>query len=275
MTPQTPGATVPHDATEIPAESPIEIPVESGVDATLHTKQTTIPWERMRNRPLTMREKGLIRWFYSGLYHEQMDYTSADLLHKTIAQFRYRITEAVFGELGKTLDAGCAAGVELEEFREQGVDCWGFDLTPDLHDIVRPGLKPYVRIGGLDTIPYSAADGFETLISFDVFEHVPIDALMEFPAELLRLGIRKMSVIISADPSPGHITIQDTAFYVDLLAQAGFRLMTEFTEALDQVPVPCAWAPNKDGVLSAPYRMTGRPRNGWNQVPGHLFFVRE
>ena len=98
---------------------------------------------------------------------------------------------------------------------------------------------------------------------------------MEFPAELLRLGIRRMTVIISADLSPGHITIQNTDFYVRLLEQAGFRLMTEFTETLDKVPVPREWDSRQENVMYYPYARTGVPRNGWNQVPGHLFFVRD
>jgi hypothetical protein len=42
--------------------------------------------------------------------------------------------------------------------------------------------------------------------------------------------------------------------------------------ALDEVPAPIDW--RDAAVVWADYRLSGEPRNGWNQVPGHLFFKR-
>ena len=85
-----------------------------------------------------------------------------------------------------------------------------------------------------------------------------------------------MACIVSADTiGVGHITIQNTEFYTALFARAGFRLRTELTDRLREVPVPWAMHPEKEEIVWALYEGTGQPRNGWNRVPGHLFFIRE
>lgn len=233
-------------------------------------------WDLMRNRPLTKREKDLVREFYSSNFQDGWSYNQRHPWHRAIARFRHAVLKTVFKQPGKVLDAGCASGEIISEFRAAGTDCWGFDLCPDLHETVYPEARPYVRIGPVDAIPFSASDEFETLVSYDVFEHVPIDALERMPAELVRLGIRQMACIISADTiGAGHITIQDLAYYEDLFGAYGFRVMHELTEHLNRVPAPVAWNEAQQAVIWAEYYRSGKPRNGWNAVPGHLFLVRD
>ena len=91
----------------------------------------------------------------------------------------------------------------------------------------------------------------------------------------MRLDIRQVACIISNDTlSAGHITIENLQFYETLLGSAGFRLMREVTEHLEPVPAPVAYSSDLEQVIWALYSASGDPRNGWNQVPGHLFFVR-
>ncbi len=233
----------------------------------------SILWDALRNRPLTLPEKQKLREFYRGDYHQSCDYTSHHPWHLAIAAFRAQLAQAVFPDLGKVLDAGCAGGEEVFELRRRGIDAWGFDLCPDLHDIAYADVREYVRMGRFDFIPFAADDAFKTMVSYDVMEHVPIDSLQRFPAELQRLGISQVSCIISNDTlTEGHITIQDTDYYIDLFASAGYRLITEVTESLQDMLVPCAWNEQKQEPVYAPYTASGNPKNGWNQVPGHLFF---
>jgi hypothetical protein len=234
-----------------------------------------IPWDRLRNRPLTLREKAVVREFYAGGYQVQANYNERHPWHAEIARFRYLIAKTVFPDLGKTLDGGCASGEVVAAFREQGVDCWGFDLCPDLHDVAYPEVKPYVRMGRMDAMPYSHADGFKTFVSYDVIEHVPLDCLEKMPDELARLGVTQIACVISKDTlSEGHITIQDRAFYERLFGRAGFRVLHELTEALNPVPTPGFFDHARGQVIWTEYGNTGDPRNAWNDVPGHLFLRR-
>ena len=242
---------------------------------TIASANTACAWEALRNRALTLAEKQQVREFYNGNYHHRSEYTSRQPWHLAIAEHRVKLTQAMFPDLGRVLDAGCAAGEEVLEFRRQGVEAFGFDICPDLHDVAYPEVREFLRMGRMDHMPYSPADGFKTLVSFDVMEHVPIDSLQRMPEELVRLGITQVSCIISNDTiSEGHITIQDTAYYVDLFRRSGFRLLTELTAALNQVLVPASWNEAAQRPTYVSYTESGKPRNGWNQVPGHLFFER-
>jgi hypothetical protein len=228
----------------------------------------------MRNRPLTLPEKQAVREFYNGSYPASSNYVARHPWNEMIAQYRVDLTRAVFRDLGKVLDAGCAGGGEVAAFRRNDIDAWGFDICPDLHDIAYPEVRDFVRMGRLDYIPFSREDGFRTLVSHDVIEHIPIDCLERFPFEISRLGITQMALIISKDTvSPGHITIQDKSYYVHLFAQAGFRLMSELDPLLAPVMAPVAWNHQQNTPIIAPYTRSGSPRNGWNEVPGHLFFT--
>jgi hypothetical protein len=234
-----------------------------------------LPWAAMRNRPLTLAEKQAVREFYSAAYAVEQNYVDRHPWHRVIAEYRVAVASAVFPELGKVLDAGCAGGDELLAFRAEGVEAFGFDVNPDLHDTVYPQARAWVRMGRFDYVPFSRADGFRTLVSYDVLEHVPVDELERFPAELERLGVTQLALIVSKETeSDGHVTIQDTDWWVALLARAGFRLRAGAAEALDDLPAPAGWDAAAQRVLWARYNATGTPRNGWNQVPGHLFFQR-
>lgn len=236
----------------------------------------TLTWETMRNRPLSRGEKRAVREFYAGSYPEQSNYVARHPWNEMIAEYRVQLTRAVFPHLGKVLDAGCAGGAEVAAFRRAGVEAFGFDICPDLHDVAYPEVRDYVRMGRMDYIPYSQSDGFTTLVSHDVIEHVPIDHLERFPDELRRLGIRQLALVISKDTlSAGHITIQDTEYYLELFSRAGFRLLRELDPALRNVEAPIAWNHTTNEPVIAPYAGSGRPKNGWNVVPGHLFFAND
>ena len=235
-----------------------------------------IPWPELRNRPLTQRERAIVREYYNARYPISSDYTAHHPWHVAIAQFRVGLAQAVFGDLGRTIDLGCSAGEVVAAARSRGVDAWGFDLCPDLADVAYPEVREFVRVGRFDHMPFSGSAGFRTAVSYDVFEHVPIDELERMPDELLRLGIKQIACIISKDTiTPEHITIQDTGYYVELLGRAGFRMMTELDAQLAECPVPAGWDEARQQPVWRHYTDTGAPRNGWNQVPGHLFFVRD
>ncbi len=235
-----------------------------------------IPWEQLRNRPLSRREKTALRQFYAGHYAEDSAYTDSHPWHRERCHWRLRVAEAVLGDLGKTLDAGCSAGELIRVAKERDLDAYGFDICPDLHEVAYAEVHDRVRIGSLGRIPYSRADGFRTLVSYDVIEHCPVDELARFPSELRRLGIEQVACIISTDTiSEGHITIQDTEWYRRLFASAGYRILDEFNDVLAQTPAPCGWNSATEEAIWGLYAESGKPKNGWNQAPGYLFLRYE
>ena len=109
---------------------------------------TPIPsWDALRNRPLTLAEKKQVREFYNGSYHQRSNYMEHGPWHVAIAEYRVKLTRAVFPDLGNVLDAGCAAGEEVLAFRSQGIPTFGFDICPDLHDIAYPEAREFLRMG--------------------------------------------------------------------------------------------------------------------------------
>jgi SAM-dependent methyltransferase len=239
------------------------------------TATSSIDWDRLRNRALSLEEKRQLRDFYGSSYPEKSNYICDHPLQSAISMFRAQLMQTIFPDHGRVLDMGCAGGNDVRTLRDLGVDAWGFDICPDLHDICYPRVRPFLRMGRPDQIPFSAQDGFRTLISYDVLEHVPIDMLEYLPSELRRLDIQHIDCVIAKDTiSEGHITIQETEWWVELFAQAGFRLREEVYDALRELPVPLGWHPDQEGVIYGKYPGTGRPPNDWNAVPGHLFFTR-
>lgn len=119
----------------------------------------------------------MLREFYDASYQRACDYDARHPWHRMSADFRCKVARAAVPDTGRVLDAGCASGEIVSAWRRLGVDAYGFDLCPDLHDTVYAEARPYVRMGRFDAIPYGPDDGFRTLVSYDVFEHVPIDQL--------------------------------------------------------------------------------------------------
>ena len=179
-----------------------------------NAKRSGIDWSALRNRPLDLVEKQRVREFYAATYVQGEVYGQRHRLHVELGRYRARMMQAVFPDHGKVLDLGCSTGGDVVEFRGMGIDTWGFDLCPDLPDIALPEARPFLRMGRVDHIPFGAADGFRTGVCYDVLEHVPVNDLDGFPAELDRLGIRNLAMVIAADTiSPGHITIQSTEWW--------------------------------------------------------------
>lgn len=194
-------------------------------------------------------------------------------LARTLAQFRHTLLQAVFGDLGRVVDAGCGTGLTVAEFRRLGTDCLGFDECCSLDGQVPVEMRPHLRTGGFDAMPYSRADRIKTMIAFDSIGNTSIDCLAQLPDELRRLGVRQFALSVVPDPlAERRPTLQSRAFYQQLLAQAGLRLMHDWTPMLARVRVPTAWNEVTQRVEWTELRRTGYPANAWNSVPGYLFF---
>ncbi len=234
-----------------------------------------IDWPGLRNRPMSREERRAVREFYSSNYHDRSHYTIEDPYHELVHRRRAELLLAVFPNPGKTLDAGCSAGGTVQALRRLEVDAWGFDACPDLPDMAYEDVRDVLRVGEFDSVPFSRLDGFKTLVSYDVFEHVAIDIIECFPQKARELGIENICCIIANDTlTKEHVTIQETAWYRERFLAAGYRLMDEITEDLRSILWPTPSAKVGSQYLQYPYEWAGEPKNGWNEVPGMLFFTR-
>ncbi len=89
----------------------------------------------------------------------------------------------------RVLEIGTGAGVLLHALRERGVDAEGVEVREDLIEEARRwfGSLPIRQVSGT-TLPY-AAESFDAVVSFDVFEHIrDSDAHLAEVRRVLRPG---------------------------------------------------------------------------------------
>lgn len=154
--------------------------------------------------------------FYPGDYHVKSGYTDSQP-NRIEAEFKAAIADMVVRTLRpkKVLDAGCAAGLLVREFHRRGVEAHGFDHCPDLARIAIPEVAGNLRRGGVTAIPYGPADGFDTLVCIDVFEHVPEDRVPQMVREIDRLGVKFLALhIVHTELEHfGHITLRPLSWW--------------------------------------------------------------
>jgi len=131
----------------------------------------------------------------------------------------------------KVLVAGCARGNAVLAFRHLGVEAWGFDIIPGDWPPDHP-LRPYIKLGNILNIPYSRADGFDTLVCTDVFEHLYLRDIPRMINEIYRLGPDWLALIINHDGlSPGHVTLKPLTWWARQL-QGRYELAPDLRTAL-------------------------------------------
>lgn len=136
------------------------------------------------------------------------------------------ILEALPG-IRKVLVGGCSSGMGVAAFRRLGADAWGFDISPDLDDIVLPEVKRYVRRGSMLDIPFSQEDGFDCFVTTDVLEHVQLKYVDRMFAEMAKLGCRWMAHLINhTSMQPDHMTLKPLDWWARRAASS-YRLRSD------------------------------------------------
>jgi SAM-dependent methyltransferase len=74
------------------------------------------------------------------------------------------------GKLDRVLEIGCGRGVVLAYMRQNGINCYGIDLSP----VPPPAdLLPYVQTGDCFDLPDNEREAVDCLLLLDVLEHLP------------------------------------------------------------------------------------------------------
>ncbi len=115
----------------------------------------------------------------------------------------------------KVLDVGCSVGEVVRQLRARGIEAWGSDPSPDLDRIALPDVAQWLRRGAVDALPFAPADGFDTVLAFDVFEHLAEHRIAAMVAEFARLGVQRVVARIALCEffDPGHVTLRPLSWW--------------------------------------------------------------
>jgi hypothetical protein len=153
---------------------------------------------------------------YDAAYHELNNYTYGDPREIAIKSVQAKII-AELASPGKCVIAGCSNGELVRQCRAIGIDAYGFDVIPNVREIAFPEAREFLKHGAMAAIPFSAEDGFDTLIAIDVLEHIPERDLPQMVNEWLKLGVSKLILLINLNQFwfPGHITLRPLCWWAD------------------------------------------------------------
>jgi len=117
----------------------------------------------------------------------------------------------------KCVVAGCSNGELVRQCRSLRIDAHGFDVIPNIKEIAFAEVRENLRHGSLTAVPYERDDGFDTLIAIDVMEHTPERDLSLVVNEWVRLGIRKLILLINLNQFwfPGHVTLRPLSWWME------------------------------------------------------------
>ncbi len=188
----------------------------------LRTKLELELFNRQQNRLTEEQISGI----YKRQYHVDADY---GLTHsggsgwKPDSAIKDAHARAVMGTLPgirKVLVGGCSSGMAVAAFRRLGVDAWGFDISPDLEEIVMPEVRDFVCRGSMLAMPFGPADGFDCLVTTDVLEHVQLKNIERMTDEIGRLDCRWMAHIINhTSMQPDHMTLKPLSWWAVRLSR--------------------------------------------------------
>ena len=151
---------------------------------------------------------------YDDTYHSNHGYTQSTPDERLLKSIQSGIVQQL-AQPKKTLVAGCSFGELVRQARILGTETWGFDVIPNLTTHAFDDVRPYLREGSLDAIPYSPADGFDTMVAIDVFEHVPETILNSVCEELDRMQFETLVLLINLNDASflGHITMRPLTWW--------------------------------------------------------------
>ena len=98
----------------------------------------------------------------------------------------------------------------IRALRNIGIEAYGFDISPDLDEIIADDVRPYIKKGSILNIPFSSSDNFDAFIAVDVFEHIPMGQIKRMVEEIAGINAKYMIAVINHFDFQfaGHITMK-------------------------------------------------------------------
>jgi SAM-dependent methyltransferase len=127
-------------------------------------------------------------------------------------------------------DVGCANGFLLEEFLDAGKRIAGIELSPEVHEVLRHDLRPFVSIGD-----FSEMSGrFDLVCCVEVAEHIAPARSDDLVDSLTPLAT-KWIYFTAAPPGQGghgHINCRPHEEWLAMFGERGWVRDAETTAAL-------------------------------------------
>jgi O-antigen chain-terminating methyltransferase len=112
------------------------------------------------------------------------------------------------------LDVGCGRGEWLEVLRDEGITASGLDLNRLVLEQcaeLQLDVREAEAVSHLRTLPDSSLN---CVTAFHVVEHLPLEALVRFLDESLRV-LRTGGMLIVETPNPENVIVGSCNFYLD------------------------------------------------------------
>ncbi|HEY3737297.1 MAG TPA: methyltransferase domain-containing protein [Jatrophihabitans sp.] len=122
------------------------------------------------------------------------------------------------------LDVGCARGLLVQAFVENGVDAYGIDISAHAIESASPAIRDRLSVQSADKITGS----WDLITSVEVVEHMsPADA----EAAIDAMCAASNRVLLSSDPGDfaeaTHVNVRPSADWAALFAERGFYRRTD------------------------------------------------
>jgi 2-polyprenyl-3-methyl-5-hydroxy-6-metoxy-1,4-benzoquinol methylase len=122
------------------------------------------------------------------------------------------------------VDVGCAYGLLVEALNDEGVDTYGYDISPFAISNARPDMRDRLKVHSiLDPIPLRNGRKYDIAICIEVLEHLPPE---QADRALDSLCAASDLILFSSSPDdfdePTHFNVLPTNVWLEHFQKRGF-----------------------------------------------------
>jgi len=122
------------------------------------------------------------------------------------------------------LDVGCARGLLVQAFYEQGIDAYGIDVSQHAIDTAHPDIAARLSVGSAEEIEGS----WDLITCIEVLEHMEPTAAERAIDSMCAASDR---ILLSSSPGdftePTHVNVREPAAWAAAFAERGFLRRTD------------------------------------------------
>ena len=141
------------------------------------------------------------------------------------------------------LDAGCAMGFLVEEFRKRGIEAWGVDISEYAIQNAHPDVHPFLWVG---SVLFPFPQRYNLIVCIEVLEHLRGQLVRQAVANLCQ---HTDDIIFSSTPldykETTHFNVKPPEVWAEMFACNGFYRDVDF-DASFITPWAVRFRKNKD-----------------------------